>query len=196
MGLMLRLLPLLLTMALDGAPDTSDADDAPDDGDAPDRDDAPDTGDAPGTNGGNKNTGRLFTQADVDRIVNERLDRERRRQEDQRLEEQEEYRELAETRLARIRELEPLEERVERLEAALERHLEAEREGLPDHILTLLDRMDVDEQLAYLAEHRDTLKPTGTVRGIRDTRPQTPEGPPPSASKRYIENRYRRGRQG
>lgn len=140
--------------------------------------DAPSTGDATGTNGGND--GRTFTQADVDRIVNERIERERQRAERERqraeeqaeaerLEAQQEFQQLAEQRLERISELEPVAERAERYEAALRTHLDREREGLPDHITTLLDRMDVAEQLEYIAANRDSLRPQAPRPGVPDT---------------------------
>lgn len=65
-GLTLRLLPFLLSMALNSAGDNSDA-----------SDDSDNTGDAPGKPGGSES--RTFTQADVDRIFNERLNREKRK---------------------------------------------------------------------------------------------------------------------
>lgn len=98
----------------------------------------------------------------------------RREAEEQRLEDQEEYRELAEQRQERIAELEQrvseaeaVTEENERLAAALERTLKAQREGLPEHVITLLDRLDPVEQMEYLADNAEILK-------------KSPGGPPES----------------
>lgn len=131
------------------------------------------TGDATGTNGGNE--GRTFTQADVDRMIEDRLKREREKAERdrqkaeadaeaKRLEEQKQFEELANKRQQRIDELEPTAQKAERYEAALKTHLETQRTGLPEHILEILDRMDVTDQLEYIAKHHDKLKPAGTER--------------------------------
>lgn len=84
---------------------------------------------------------------------------ERKRAEEAALAEQQKFQELADKRQSEIDELRPKAESAERFKTALQKYLDAEREGLPTHIITLLDRMDVDEQLAYIAENRDTLKP-------------------------------------
>jgi hypothetical protein len=137
-------------------------------------------GDATGAaNGGENNGGndeRRLTQADVDRIVGERLERARAKWERDkqkvdeeadadRLAEQEKWQELAEKHSKRAKELEAesetlqaaLEEaqkQTKRVEGALGAYLETAREGLPEHILALLDKLDVVDQLAWLAENR------------------------------------------
>ena len=40
----------------------------------------------------------------------------------------------------------------------LTKYLEAGREGVQEHIIPLLDKMDVADQLAYIAEHGDAIK--------------------------------------
>lgn len=50
-------------------------------------------------------------------------------------------------------------ERADRYETALTGYLETEREGIPEHLTALLDRMDVVEQLTYISENRAALKP-------------------------------------
>lgn len=59
----------------------------------------------------------------------------------------------------KLEKLSPKAERADELEKVLTTFLEREREGVPEHIIALLDRMDVTEQLAYLAEHKENLVP-------------------------------------
>lgn len=124
---------------------------------------------------------RTFTQADVDKIVTDRLAREQtksqRETEKARIEaeaaallQQGEFKTLAEQRATQIAKLEPLAQQAERYGKALQAQLEAARTGLPDHLTALLDRMDVAEQLEYLAAHRAKLVPVAPV------------GPPPPPS--------------
>jgi hypothetical protein len=107
-----------------------------------------------------------FTQADIDRIVKERLDREKAnaaKQADKAaeaarakaLEEQGKYKELAEAAQGKVGELEPYKERAERLEAVLSKRWDAEKPGVPDYILPLLEKMPVDERLDYVTENRE-----------------------------------------
>lgn len=161
------------------------------------------TGAPQAPNGGE---GRTFSQADVDRIVAERLERQRaqfkaqqeRAAEEakaQALKEQGEYRQLYETAAAKLAEAEQGAAHAARYEAALKRLLATQREGLPEHILPLLDAMDPADQLAYLAEHGAKLRPApaaeppaatpparGTPGGQRASRPApapaSPEAPP------------------
>lgn len=93
-----------------------------------------------------------------------------------RLEEQGQYKDLADKAEARAKELEgqvttlqPLTERVTALEGALKTYLDKEREGLPAHILALLDTQDVVEQLSYIAANRAALKPPAPSGGIPPT---------------------------
>lgn len=79
-----------------------------------------------------------------------------------RLAEQGEYKKLAEDAEKRAAELEPHKAKAERYEASLTKLLAKEREGLPKHILTLLDKLDPADQLDYIAENRETLSPKQT----------------------------------
>lgn len=86
--------------------------------------------------------------------------------EQKRLIEQQEWQKLAEQRQAKIAEIEkqvsemtPFKERVERYGKALMAHLETQRQGLPAHVLTLLDKLDPAEQLEYIAANAEALKP-------------------------------------
>ena len=130
---------------------------------------------------------RTFTQADLDRIVNERLERERRRNdeaqertrreaEEARLAEQNEFRTLAEQRAERIVELESAANQVEALtqerDTALSvvRELVAgELEAAPDYVRDAIAERGPVEQLRYLNQHRDKWA----------TAPTTPRGTPP-----------------
>lgn len=135
------------------------------------------TGGQPAQNGGE--SGKTFSQADVDRIVAERLAREKQAAEkatqkakeaaeEQALAEQQKWQELAgkhgkraealEADLqARSTEAETLKAKAERYEQALSAQLMALREGLPAHIITLLDRLDPVDQLEYIATNREAL---------------------------------------
>jgi hypothetical protein len=113
-----------------------------------------------------------FTQADIDRIVAERLaradakaktiaDKAKADAEQAALAEQGKFKELADAATKRALDLEAKANRVDELETALKTQVETLRKGLPDHILSLLDGLDVSAQLKYLAENRDKLvKPT------------------------------------
>jgi arylsulfatase A-like enzyme len=77
--------------------------------------------------------------------------------EQKRLAEQGEFKKLAEAAEQRAKELEPHKAKAERYEASLAKLLAKEREGLPKHIIALLDKMDAADQLDYIAENREAL---------------------------------------
>lgn len=126
-------------------------------------------------------------QREIDRIIAERLERERRRREqeaqraaqrarEEMLAQQQEWQRLAEERAARIAELEQqvarvqeLEAQVERYRALLQRHVEAQLRTAPRVIREALQRLDPLEQFEFLAEHADEIRPPAPV-------PPTPEG--------------------
>ena len=107
--------------------------------------------------------GRTYNEDEVKDIVKARLERDRKVQAqkaaEKAAEDNKKWEELANTRKTRIEELEPKAERVETLEGVLQKYVDTEREGLPRHILTLLDKMPVEEQLSYITENRAELKP-------------------------------------
>ena len=137
------------------------------------------TGDATGDKGGSEKPTPTFTQADVDRIVKERLDREsaktekatqkaREEAEAKALADQAKYQELADKRGQKLTELEAttvdltgkLElatQRAERYEQALTALLTEQRKRVPDHLHSLLDKLPVDEQLTWIASNGDKL---------------------------------------
>ncbi len=91
-----------------------------------------------------------------------------------RLAEQQKWQELAQKRqdeLTTVKaEAEALRALSTRLGEALNGYLAKEREGVPDHIGALLDKLDVVDQLAYIASSRDAWAATN----------QRPGGVPPS----------------
>lgn len=128
-------------------------------------------------NGGQTAEARAFTQAEVDRIVKERLERAAekaaREQEKARadaeakaLAEQGEFKKLYEQSQARAAELEqqaagvePLKEQVKRLEKALGGYRDAQFAAVPEHVQALLKRLDVVEQLEWLTANGAKLNP-------------------------------------
>lgn len=95
--------------------------------------------------------------------------------EEDRLKEQNEWKDLADRRADRLLELEPLEGQVEtltqerdRYRDALQSYVTAQFEGVPEHIVELLQAKDPVEQLDYLSKHRDSLV-KGKVQGVPDT---------------------------
>lgn len=54
--------------------------------------------------------------------------------------------------------LKPKAERADSLEGVLKGYLEKERTGIPEHIGTLLDRMSVEDQLAWISENRESFE--------------------------------------
>jgi hypothetical protein len=89
------------------------------------------------------------------------LDNATKAAETARLKEQGEYKTLAEKAAARVAELEPLAEAIQRKDGVIKQFLDAERKGLPKHILALLDKLDPTDQLEYIAANRADLKPKG-----------------------------------
>jgi hypothetical protein len=106
-----------------------------------------------------------FTQSEVDRLIGERLQREkakateaaekaRKEAEEKALADNAKWQELAETRGKDNEALKAQAERAERLEAALTKRWDAEKSAVPDYILPLLEKMSVDERLDYITDNR------------------------------------------
>lgn len=127
---------------------------------------------------------KKFTQADLDKIVKDRLQREKdkaaavakqaaEQAEAAALESQKEFEQLATKRAEKITtletdlttkttELEQLIEQLERYKLALSGQLTTTKEGLPESTLELLNRLDEVDQLEYLTKHGAELrKPVG-----------------------------------
>jgi hypothetical protein len=116
-----------------------------------------------------------FTQADVDRIVEQRLSRAKTKAEadaakvkadaEQRaLTEQGEWKTLAEQRAARLAELEPLTKQVEtakeeadRYRKAIAKYADDAKKAVPEHVRALLDKLDPIDQLDWLATNAAAL---------------------------------------
>lgn len=126
----------------------------------------------------------------------EDADRERQAREDAAAREQGRFRELAEKHEARIKQLEPIQATAERYEAALKAHLDTQRRDLPPHITALLDKLDVAEQLEWIAANREALSasagtgatPPATARAgtLPNPRPAAVAGPTPDDLKRQL----------
>lgn len=132
-------------------------------------------------------SGTLFTQDDVDRIVAERLERERKKtteatekqkraDDEKRLAEQNEFEALAEQRAARIAELEMsaqsaqvTAEKLTRYETVLQAYRDSQFATIPDHIKELLKDRPIDQQIDWLSKNGKSLSPVSGV-------PATPTG--------------------
>lgn len=162
--------------------------------------DKPKPEDAPGGSGGGPKAKAITLtfeseeaeQKYLDEKLKERLARKERQAEERErkareeaeakaLEESQQWQKLAEKRQAQIAELE---KRVAELEAsegpakrnadALKKHVEAQLTGVPEHIQTLLARMEPAEQLEWLTANADKLKPAETEK--RPVPPTPPAG--------------------
>lgn len=122
-----------------------------------------------------KNDGPTFTQEDVDRIVSERLKREKAQAEekaqkaakqaaDKALEEQQEFKQLAESRAADLEQantqIETQQATIEATQTELEEYkntvlsiIEEQRKSLPDGVAVLLDKLTPLEQMAWLKDN-------------------------------------------
>lgn len=120
-----------------------------------------------------------FTQADIDRIITERLERERKKSEEKTkrateeaqakaLEEQQKFQELAQQRGTKVAELEALSTELstkleatdataKRYQKALNTILAEQLKRVPDHLTGLLNRLDPVEQLEWLAQNGEKL---------------------------------------
>jgi len=112
--------------------------------------------------------------------------------EEAKLAEQNQFKELAEKRKAELDEAQKKADEADRYRSSLETYLKAEREGIPEHILPLLDKMDVVDQLDYIAENRETLKGETKRDGVPATPKDKSKAPEKGeAAKQYVSNRYR-----
>lgn len=116
-------------------------------------------------------------QRKVDDLLKERLERERVKADKQAQKAREEaqaeaaakngeWQQLAEQRAAKLAELESqvagldaATTRAQRYEQALAKQVEALRKDVPKHLVPLLDKLDVVEQLEWLAANRDAVAP-------------------------------------
>jgi hypothetical protein len=107
-----------------------------------------------------------FTQADIDRIVKERLDREKANAakaaekaaaeaKAKTLAETGQHEERAKLAEAKLAEYETYKERVERLEASHLKRWEAEKSIVPEWVLPLLEQMPPEERLDFITVNRE-----------------------------------------
>ena len=147
--------------------------------------------------------GKTFTQADLDRIVQERLEREqkkaeraaekaRKEAEDAALEKQAEWQQLAQKRQVsitdlegRVAELEPFQEKATRYEKALANFAQDMMEGVPDHIKALLKGMDVVDQIEWYTANKEAL-------GQKKDVPNLPQTPKPADGQKMTEDERRK----
>lgn len=103
-------------------------------------------------------------QSERDARKKEVVDRKKAEEDEARklLEEQGKFKELAEQATKRAEDTEgkvaALTESVESYQAALNTYLTKAREGVPAHVLALLDRLGSVEQLEYLSQNRELLQ--------------------------------------
>jgi hypothetical protein len=142
------------------------------------------------------------TQKELDELISERLRRDReaqkKRADEKALEDQRRFEDLAKARADEIAELSAAragleqrsvaaEARVEALEKLVRAQIETARKGLPDHLTALLDKLGVDEQVAWLAQYAEKLPGAdapkrgtpnaGNQRAAGGQRPTTEEKP-------------------
>jgi len=123
--------------------------------------------------------GALDSEREAKRAL-EKAEKERKAKaeeaEAERLKQQGEFKALAEQAQAKVVELEkqladltPASERLAALEAVVNTYLAKEREGLPPHVLTLLDTLPPEKQLEYITVNRQALRPAGGGTSIPPT---------------------------
>lgn len=131
---------------------------------------------------------KVYSKAEVEEIVKERFERERRRlakdaeeklktAEEETLAKNQEWQKLAETRATEIADLtkekadlEPFREQAEKYKKALDDQLAKLKEKLPKYILPLIEKMDPVDAMTYITENAEALgaKP--------ETYSETPDG--------------------
>jgi hypothetical protein len=135
-----------------------------------------------------------FTQADIDRIIKERLEQEKRTSDEKArkaaekaaadaLKENADFKTLSEKQATQLLDLETKLTQVDtvtqerdKYKTALEAHVKERRKGVPAHILEILDVLDPLAQMAWLDKNTDKL--TTQVGGVPATpRAETPAAP-------------------
>lgn len=86
-----------------------------------------------------------------------------------------------------VKDGETVKERADRLAAALTTHLDQQRKDMPKHVLDLLDKLDVVDQLEWVAKHRDEVVGAGGRPGV----PATPRANGNPVADKVDENRRR-----
>jgi len=110
-----------------------------------------------------------FTQAQIDKLIQDRLERQRRALETKRIEEQQqaetqqledkrEFEKLAQQRAKEIDQLKPRAGLAESYEKGVSRLMAKATESLPSNIQTLLNKLSLPDQLDWLSENLDSVK--------------------------------------
>jgi hypothetical protein len=152
-------------------------------------------------------SGQTFTQADVDRIVQERLtraqnkakadaDKAKSEAEQAALQQQGEWKTLAEQREAKIKELEPLATQLEEAKAdaakyrkAIAKYAEQQAASVPESVKLLLKNVDPIDQLEWLSTNAPSLTPApivGTPRNGTGQKPAPATAPKPDEPRRVV----------
>lgn len=71
---------------------------------------------------------------------------------------------------AQLEKVQPRAERATKLEEALTGYLEREREGVPEYVTDLLNKMDVVDQLAWLSQHKSEVVDSSASQATRTFR--------------------------
>jgi len=118
---------------------------------------------------------KQFTQAELNAIVKDRLERERKKNEDtaakakkeaeeDALKKNQEWQKLAEDREKeiadlnqKVTDLEAIQETADKYKTALEAQLNGYKANLPKHIVTLIDKMDPVEAMDYITSNAEEL---------------------------------------
>lgn len=166
---------------------------------------ATDAGSNSSTVGTSGREARLFSQAEVDRIIRDRLDRqsrtlaaqvekERSTAEASIADERRQLIEELEQKASENLQLKATADRVRRYEEALALYAKSLKEHVPQHVLTLVERLDLAEQLEYLTAHREVVSTTSPPRNAPDINAAGGRSSPaqdPKQREQEIRQRYR-----
>lgn len=122
---------------------------------------------------------KKFTQADLDTLIKDRLERQRRALEtqqkeaqqaleQQKLEDQKEFEKLAKQRAEEISSLKPRAGLAESYEKRVAQLMAEAAKTLPSNIQMLLNKLSLPDQLDWLTENLDSVRTPPTVTGTTD----------------------------
>ena len=114
-----------------------------------------------GTNGNPPDNGAKFTQADLDRIVKDRLDRERA---------------ASKAKLDALQaELEGYKASSETYQASIDKMIAERAKDLPQAVLSIFDKLTTADKLAWLEENADALPTKKSVKPVPEGRDKEPD---------------------
>jgi len=122
---------------------------------------------------------KKFTQADLDTLIKDRLERQRRALEaqqreaqqaleTQKLEDQKEYEKLAKQRAEEISTIKPRAALAESYEKGVSRLMNEATKALPSNIQMILNKLSLPDQLDWLTENLDSVKAPPVTTGATD----------------------------